>query len=185
MSKWRTLFAGRRGGVFFLLLGLGLIAVFVALEIRFPAAAQLHTATGRVDWTYDSRGAMYFATQTTQTTPQQFVVHVKGDSDGRLRAALRSATKLYPVTVRYDPDQVNHPGFIPGDFLVAYGVSVGGKDVTSLADVRASYRRDDLVALVIGLLFIGLGIQRLRIFPKDAPSADRAGAGTPASRRSR
>jgi hypothetical protein len=182
MSKWRTLFAGRRGGMFFLLLGAGLIAVFIALEVRFPAAAQLHTVTGRVDWTYDSRGAMYFA---TRTTPQQFVVHVKGDGDGRLRAALRSATKLYPVTVRFHPEQVNHPGFLPGDFLVAYGVSVGGKEVTSLADVRASYRRDDLVALVVGLLFIGLGIQRLRIFPKDAPSADRAGGETRASRRSR
>jgi hypothetical protein len=182
MGKWRTLFAGRRGGMFFLLLGMGLIAVFIALEIRFPAAAQLHTVTGRVDWTYDSRGAMYFA---TQTTPQQFVVHVKGDGDGRLRAALQSATKLYPVTVRYDPEQVNHPGFIPGDFLVAYGISVGGKEVTSLADVRASYRRDDLVALFLGLVFIGLGIQRLRIFRAEPPSADRADDETPASRRSR
>ena len=158
MSKW---FQGRRGAMFFLLLGIGVVGVFLVLEWRFPAAARLETVTGRVDWTYDSRGAMYFA---TRTTPAQFVVHVKGDSDGRLREALRAATKLYPVTVRFDRSQLNHPGFLPGDFYVAYGVSVGGKEVTALSDVRASYRRDNFVALFMGLVFIAFGLQRFYIF---------------------
>lgn len=180
ISKWRNWFGGRRGGVFFLLLGIGIIGIFIALELRFPAAAQLQAVTGRVDWTYDSRGAMYFA---ARTAPQQFVVHVKGDADGRLRAALRSATKLYPVTVRFSPAQVNHPGFLPGDFHVAYGVSVGGKEVTSLGDVRTSYRRDNLVALVMGLVFMLLGAQRLYIYRDESLTSGRAGGGRRASRR--
>ncbi|MET0322974.1 MAG: hypothetical protein ABW069_19800 [Duganella sp.] len=181
MGKW---FKGRRGGVFFLLLGIGMIAVFIALEWRFPSAAQLETVTGRVDWTYDSRGAMYFA---ARTDPQQFVIHVKGDADGRLREALRASTRLYPVTVRFDRGQVNHPGFLPGDYYVAYGVSVGGKDVTGLADVRASYRRDDLVALALGVIFILFGVQRLYIYRNEAPvvSSAPADGGKRASRRSR
>lgn len=181
ISKWRNWFGGRRGGVFFLLLGIGIIGIFIALELRLPNAAQLQTVTGRVDWTYDSRGAMYFA---ARTTPQQFVVHVKGDADGRLRAALRSATRLYPVTLRFDPKQVNHPGFLPGDFHVAYGVSVGGKEVTSLDQVRSSYRRDNLVALAMGLVFMLLGAQRLYIYRGEALTSDRAGGGKRASRRS-
>ncbi|KQQ36213.1 hypothetical protein ASF61_08470 [Duganella sp. Leaf126] len=182
MNTWRNWFGGRRGGFFFLLLGLGIVGVFIALELRFPAAAQLQAVTGRVDWTYDSRDAMYFA---ARTTPQQFAVHVKSDADGRLRAALRAATRLYPVTVRFAPDQVNHPGFLPGDFHVVYGVSVGGKEVTSLDDVRASYRRDNLVALVLGAAFMLLGVQRLVIYRNEKPNAGRAGGGTRASRRSR
>lgn len=180
MGKSSKLFSGRRGGLFFLLLGIGIIGIFIALELRLPNAAQLQAVTGRVDWTYDSRGAMYFA---ARTTPQQFVVHVKGDPDGRLRAALRSATKLYPVTVRFDPRQTNHPGFLPGQFHVAYGVSVGGKEVTSLSDVRASYRRDNLVALAMGLVFMLLGAQRLYIYRDEPFTASRAGGGRRTSRR--
>ncbi|MET0264464.1 MAG: hypothetical protein ABW202_02525 [Duganella sp.] len=176
MNKWLQ---GRRGALFFLLLGIGLVAVFMAMEWRFPASSQLQTASGRVEWTHEGRGAIYFA---LRGTPQQFVVHTKIDGGGKLRAALASASGVYGVSVRYHPGQTNHPGYLPGDFYVAYGLAVGGKEVSSLAEVRASYRRDNLVALVLGLVFAVMGGLRLRLKPF---SAGRAGGGTPASRRSR
>ncbi|WP_229213160.1 MULTISPECIES: hypothetical protein [unclassified Duganella] len=47
MKNW---FASERGAYFFLLLGIGLMLLFVALERNFPDAAQLETASGRVAW---------------------------------------------------------------------------------------------------------------------------------------
>ena len=151
MGKW---YQGRHGALFFLLLGLGLVLVYAALEWRFPAAERLESVTGRVEWTYDSQDAQYLA---LGGDAGQYVVHVKGDADGRMRAALRAATGLYPVTLRFDRGQVNRPGIRPGAFYTVYAVSVGGKQVTSLEAVHASHRRDNLTALGLGLAFLALG----------------------------
>ena len=93
MRNW---FADQRGAWFFLLLGLGLIGVFVALELRFPQAGQLETARGRVVWQQDTRGALYFIL----SDHQQFVLNAKGDQDGRQRATIRDGVS-YPITVTF------------------------------------------------------------------------------------
>jgi hypothetical protein len=173
MKQW---FAGERGAYFFLLLGIGLILVFAALEWRFPAADRLETATGRVKWSQPARGALYFALGDGK---QQFVLYTKGDAEGRQREAVQDAV-MYPLTVRYDRRQPARSGLAPGDFYTAYGIAVGGKDVVSLDAVRSSYRRDNLIALVMGIFFAAYGAQRVRL-----ASARRAAAGKPASRQSR
>jgi hypothetical protein len=155
MGKW---YQGRRGAYFLLLLGIGLLIVYGALEWRLPTADRLASASGRVAWSYTSRGALYF---TLDGEARRFVLLEKGDVDGRLRAAVRDATMLYPVTVRFDPLQTSRPGFLPGFFYIAFGVSVGGKDVTSFDDVRRAHRLDNLIALAMGLVFAAVGGRRL------------------------
>lgn len=155
MGKW---YQGRRGAYFLLLLGIALLIVYGALEWRLPGADKLQSASGRVSWSYTSRGALYFS---IEREARRFVLLEKGDSDGRLRAAVRDATMVYPVTVKFDPLQTSRPGYPPGFFYVAFGVSVGGKDVTSLADVRRAHRLDNLIALAMGLVFAGVGGRRL------------------------
>ena len=155
MRKW---YQDRRGGYFFLLLGIGLMLIYGALEWRFPAADRLETVTGRVTWSYTSRGALYY---TVNGDARQFALLEKGDSDGRMRAAVRDATMLYPVTVKFDPRQTTRPGFLPGFFYNTFGVAVGGKDVTAFDAVRAAHRRDNLISLLLGLVFTALGIRRL------------------------
>jgi hypothetical protein len=172
MKQW---FAGERGAYFFLLLGIGLILVFAVLEWRFPAAAQLQSATGRVTWNQSTRGALYFGIG----EDKQFILFTKGDAEGQQRKAVLDAV-MYPLTVRYDPLQPSRSGFARGDFYTAYGIAVGGKEVVGLDAVRASYRRDNLIALVMGILFTAYGGQRVRL-----ASARRAAGGTPASPRSR
>lgn len=157
MRKW---YQDRRGGYFFLLLGIGLMLVYGALEWRFPTAERLESVTGRVTWSYTSRGALYY---TVAGDTRQFALLEKGDGDGRMRAAVRDATMLYPVTVRFDPRQTTRPGFLPGFFYTTFGVAVGGKDVTAFDDVRAAHRRDNLISLVLGLVFTALGIRRLYV----------------------
>lgn len=173
MKQW---FAGERGAYFFLLLGIGLMLLFAALEWRFPAADKLQAATGRVAWSQPTRGALYFAIGDGR---QQFVLYTKGDADGRQLQAVLDAV-MYPLTVRYDPQQPSRNGAAPGDFHTAYVISVGGKDVAALDAVRGNYRRDNLIALVMGILFAAYGGQRVRL-----ASARRADGGTPASPRSR
>jgi hypothetical protein len=172
MKQW---FAGERGAYFFLLLGLGLMLVFAVLEWRFPAAAQLQSATGRVTWSQPTRGALYFAIG----EGKQFVLYTKGDAEGLQRKAVLDAV-MYPLTVRYDPARPSRSGFATGDFHTAYGIAVGGKEVVGLDAVRASHRRDNLIALVMGILFAAYGGQRVRL-----ANARRAAGGTPASPRSR
>ena len=155
MRKW---YQDRRGGYFFLLLGIALLVVYGALEWRLPASARLETVTGRVTWSYASMGALYY---TIDGDRRQFVLQEKGDADGKMRAAVRDATMLYPVAVRFDPRLTTHPGFLPGDFHQTFGVAVGGKDVTGFDSVRAAYRRDNLVALLLGLVFGAVGARRL------------------------
>ena len=168
MKNW---FAGRRGAYFFLLLGLGLMMVYVALERNFPAAGQLQAATGRVAWTHPAQGGLYFA---FAGEPRRFVVYVKGDGDGRLRRAVGDAgAGSYPVTVQLHPGQSASPGFLQGRYYTVYGVSVGGKEVSSLATVQASYRRDNLIALVMGILFAAYGgrlVYNLRNVAEPAPA---------------
>lgn len=170
MKPW---FAGERGAYFFLLLGIGLIGLFALLEWRLPAADQLRTATGRVTWSQSTRDAVYFALGDGK---QRFVLYAKGDPEGRQRAAVLDAV-MYPLTVRFDPQRPSRASLGSSDFLTAYGVAVGGKDVVGLDAVRGSYRRDNLVALAMGVLFAAYGGRRV--------SAARAGGGRPASRRSR
>jgi len=172
MRNW---FADQRGAWFFLLLGLGLIGVFVALELRFPQAGQLETARGRVMWQQDTRGALYFIL----SDHQQFVLNAKGDQDGRQRAAIRDGVS-YPITVTFFRQQKSSPGVVPGDFYTAYGVVVGGKEVASLEEVHSAYRRDDLVALAMGVLAAVAGAWRLRTL-----RVSRVAGGRPASRRPR
>jgi hypothetical protein len=174
MKNW---FAGRRGAYFFLLLGLGLMLVYVALERNFPGAAQLRTVTGRVALAHPAQGGLYFA---IAGEPRQFVVYVKGDSDGRLRQAIGDAEAgSYPLTVHFHPGQVAAPGFLQGRYHTVYGVSVGGKEVSSLATVQSSYRRDNLIALVMGVLFAAYGGRLVYTFRRRLP-----GGGRRSSRRS-
>ena len=165
MGKW---YQDRRGGYFFLLLGIGLMLVYGALEWRFPAADRLETVTGRVTWSYTSRGALYY---TVAGDARRFALLEKGDGDGRMRAAVRDATMLYPVTVKFDPRQTTRPGFLPGFFYTTFGVAVGGKDVTAFDDVRAAHRRDNLIALVLGLIFATFGVRRLYLLRGEAAPA--------------
>ena len=162
MRKW---YQDRRGGYFFLLLGIGLMLVYGALEWRLPTAERLESVTGRVTWSYTSRGALYY---TVAGDTRRFALLEKGDDDGRMRAAVRDATLLYPVTVRFDPRQTTRPGFLPGFFYTTFGVDVGGKDVTAFDDVRAAHRRDNLISLVLGLVFTALGIRRLYLLRGEA-----------------
>jgi len=173
MKPW---FAGERGAYFFLLLGIGLIGLFALLEWRLPAAGQLQTATGRVTWSQSTRDALYFALGDGEP---RFVLHAKGDPEGRQRAAVLDAV-MYPLSVRFDPRRPSRTGLAPGDFHTAYGIAVGGKDAVGLDAVLSSYRRDNLVALAMGVLFAAYGGGRVR-----RVSAARAGGGRPASRRSR
>ena len=80
--------------IFFLWLGVGLIALFAVLEWRFPRPEQLATARGRVVWQQETRGALYVIL----SDRQQLVLHAKGDTDGRQRQTLRDAA-MYPVTL--------------------------------------------------------------------------------------
>lgn len=168
MKNW---FVSQRGAYFFLLLGIGLMLLFVALERRFPRADQLETAGGRVTWSRAAQGGLYF---TLGGEERQFVVFVKGDADQRLRLAIQDA-EAYPIKVRFHPEQVSSPSFLPGRFYAVYGVSVGGKEVSSLAVVQGSYRRDNLVALAMGVLFAAYGGRRVWNFRNAAAdaSADR------------
>lgn len=172
MKDW---FAGERGAYFFLWLGIGLIALFGALEYRFPQAAQLETARGRVTWQQETRGALYFIL----SDKQQLVLYAKGDEDGRQRQAIRDA-ELYPITVKFWRQQKS--GFAASQFYTAYTVAVGGKEAASLAQVRSAYRHDNLIALVLGIATTLAGIWRLRSFN---PGSRPTGGGRPASRRSR
>jgi hypothetical protein len=190
MNNW---FKSRRGAYFFLLLGLGLMVLFGVLEWRFPRAAQLETATGRVTWSQPARGALRFALE----RGERFVLYTKADDDGRLRAALMdaAAAAAYPVTVRFDRAQPAQTSI--GDFYAVYGVAVGGKEVASLDAVRGSYRKDNLIALAMGVVFAAAGALRLyqdrgRVSSpaassvvSSAVSSHRAGGGKPAIRRSR
>ncbi|MBV7534196.1 hypothetical protein KW842_00300 [Duganella sp. sic0402] len=174
MKDW---FAGERGAYFFLLLGIGLIGLFAVLEYRFPQAAQLETARGRVLWQQETRGALYFRL----ADQQQFVLHAKGDASGRQRQTLRDAA-MYPVSVRFLRQQKTGIGFAPGEFYTVYGVAVGGKEVATLDAVRSDYRRDNLTALLMGVAAAIAGAWRVRSL---SPGSRRAGGGRPASRRSR
>jgi hypothetical protein len=174
MSKW---FAGERGAYFFLWLGIGLIALFGVLEYRFPQAAQLEQARGRVVWQQETRGALYFIL----SDQQQLVLYTKGDASGRQRQTIRDAA-MYPVAVTFLRQQKTGIGFAPGDFSTAYGVAVGGKQVATLEQVRADYRRDNLVALLMGIAAAAAGAWRVRSL---RPSTRRADGGKPASRQSR
>ena len=172
MRKW---YQDRRGGYFFVLLGISLLCIYGALEWRFPAPDRLESVTGRVTWSYTSMGALYY---TVNGDARQFVLQEKGDADGKMRAAVRDATMLYPVTVRFDPQQTTRPGFLPGFFYLTFGVAVGGKDVTGFDTVRAAHRRDNLVALALGLVFTTFGARRLYLLrgqaaPAPAPSRRR------------
>lgn len=164
MKNW---FASQRGAYFFLLLGIGLMLLFVALERNFPNADQLETASGRVAWSQPAQGGLYFTLDGEQ---RQFVLFDKGDSDQRLRAAIRDA-EAYPIKVRFHPGQVSSPSFLPGRFYAVYGVTVGGKEVSSLATVRGSYRRDNLIALAMGVLFAAYGGTRVWNFRNAAVDA--------------
>ena len=174
MKQW---WADERGAYFFLWLGVGLIALYGVLEYRFPKPEQLETARGRVVWQQETRGALCF----TLSDQQQLVLYAKGDADGRQRQTIRDAA-LYPVSVTYFRQQKTGIGFAPGEFYTAYGVTVGGKEVASLAQVRSDYRRDNLVALAMGIAAAAAGAWRLRTL---SPGSRRAGGGRPASRRSR
>ncbi|WP_343729306.1 hypothetical protein [Duganella sp.] len=174
MKDW---FAGERGAYFFLWLGIGLMALFGVLEYRFPKPGQLETARGRVVWQQETRGALYF----TLSDQQQLVLYAKGDADGRQRATIRDGA-MYPVSVQFFRQQKTAIGFAPGKFYTAYLVAVGGKEVVPLAAVRSAYRRDNLIALVMGIAATLAGAWRVRAF---RPSVPRAGGGRPASRRSR
>ncbi len=176
MKDW---FAGERGAYFFLLLGIGLIALFGVLEYRFPQAAQLETARGRVVWQQETRGALYFAL----SDKQQLVLYAKGDADGRQRQTIRDA-ELYPVTVQFFRQQQSHIGFAPGDFYTAYVVTVGGKPVASLDQVRSAYRKDDLYVLVMGIIAAIAGAWRVWM-ERATPRRRHADDGKPTSRRSR
>jgi hypothetical protein len=165
MRKW---YQDRRGGYFFLLLGICLMLIYGALEWRFPAADRLEAVTGRVTWSYTSMGALYYTVAGDQ---RRFALLEKGDPDGRMRAHVRDATMLYPVTVKFDPRQTTRPGFLPGYFYITYGVAVGGKDVTAFDAVRAAHRRDNLIALVLGLAFTALGARRLYLLRGEAAPA--------------
>jgi hypothetical protein len=68
---------------------------------------------------------------------------------------------MYPVTVQFLRAQQTGIGFKPGQFYTAYGVSVGGKVVASLA-VRSDYRRDNAIALVMGIAAAIAGAARAR-----------------------
>jgi hypothetical protein len=173
MKQW---LAGERGAYFFLLLGIGLVSLFAVLEWRFPAAAQLESATGRVAWSQSTRGALYFAIGDGK---RQFVLNSKGDPEGRQRRAVLDAV-MYPLAVRFDPRRPSRSGAAQGDFYTAYGIAVGGKEVAGLDAVRGSYRRDNLLALVAGIFLAASGALRLR-----GASGRRAAGGKPASRRSR
>lgn len=174
MKDW---LAGERGAYFFLWLGIGLIALFGVLEYRFPKPEQLETARGRVIWQQETRGALYVIL----SDRQQLVLYAKGDADGRQRQTLRDAA-MYPVSVTFLRAQKTGISFAPGDFYAAYGVAVGGKAVASMADVRRAYRRDNLIALGMGIAAAVAGAWRVRSF---SPGSRRAGGGKPASRRSR
>jgi hypothetical protein len=174
MKDW---FAGERGAYFFLLLGIGLIALFGVLEYRFPGAAQLETARGRVVWQQETRGALYFRL----SDQQQLVLYAKGDADGRQRQTLRDA-ELYPVTVQFLRQQKTAIGFAPGEFCTAYTVAVGGKPVAALEQVRSAYRKDDLYVLVLGIIIAVAGAWRVWI-ERASPGSRRADGGKPASRR--
>ena len=78
---------------------------------------------------------------------------------------------LYPVTVKFDPRQSTRPGFVPGYFYITFGVAVGGKAVTAFDDVRAAHRRDNLIALVLGLVFTAFGARRLYLLRGGAAPA--------------
>ncbi|MYM85481.1 hypothetical protein GTP44_26580 [Duganella sp. FT50W] len=171
--------ADERGAYFFLWLGIGLIALFGVLEYRLPAAAQLETARGRVVWQQETRGALYFRL----SDRQQLVLYAKGDSDGRQRQTIRDAD-MYPVSVQFLRAQSTTTaiGLAPGAFYTVYGVAVGGKPVASLEQVRGAYRRDNLVALAMGVAAALAGLWRVRAL---SPGRRRAGGGRTASRRSR
>ena len=176
MGKW---YQGRRGAYFLLLLGIGLLIVYGALEWRLPSADRLERASGRVSWSYISRDALYF---TIDGEARRFVLLEKGDADGRLRAAVRDATMLYPVGVRFDPLQTSRPGYPPGFFYVAFGVAVGGKEVTGFDEVRRAHRLDNLIALAMGLVFTAAGARRLHLLrgvaePAPAPPRRRRRSG--------
>lgn len=175
MKDW---FAGERGAYFFLWLGIGLVALFGVLEYRFPKAQQLETARGRVTWQQETRGALYFRL----SDQQQLVLYAKGDADGKQRATIRDAV-MYPVSVQFLRAQQTGIGFAPGVFYTAYGVAVGGKPVAELDQVRSDYRRDNLIALAMGMAAVIAGAWRLRAL--GASISRRAGDGRPASRRSR
>jgi hypothetical protein len=175
MKDW---FAGERGAYFFLWLGIGLIALFGLLEYRFPKVEQLEAANGRVTWQQETRGALYFRL----ADQQQLVLYAKGDIDGKQRAAIRDAA-MYPITVQFLRAQKTGIGFAPGEFYTAYTVAVGGKQVASLDAVRADYRRDNFIALAMGVAAALAGAWRLRAL--GAATSRRAGGGRPASRRSR
>ncbi|MYM24885.1 hypothetical protein GTP46_19835 [Duganella sp. FT135W] len=175
MRDW---FAGERGAYFFLWLGIALIALFGVLEYRFPKTEQLELARGRVTWQQETRGALYFRL----SDQQQLVLYVKGDADGKQRAAIRDAA-MYPVSVQFLRAQKTGIGFASGEFYTAYTVAVGGKQVASLEQVRSDYRHDNFIALAMGIAATIAGAWRVRAL--GAASSRRAGGGRPASRRSR
>jgi len=174
MKDW---FADERGAYFFLWLGIGLIALFGVLEYRFPKPEQLETARGRVVWQQETRGALYFIL----SDQQQLVLYAKGDADGRQRATIRDGAQ-YPVSVKFFRQQQTGIGFAPGTFYTAYGVAVGGKEVAGYDEVRGAYRRDNLIALAMGIAAAVAGAWRVRAL---GPSSRRADGGRSASRRSR
>lgn len=145
--------ASERGAHFVLLLGVGLILLFGVLEWRFPAAQQLQQASGRLEWQRTTIDSLYFG---LRGESRQFVLYVKGDPEQRLQTALRAAIQ-YPVKVRFDAQGSRGGALVQGQFYPVYGVAVGGKEIVPLEDVQAHYRRDNMVSLGLGLLFLLVG----------------------------
>ena len=145
--------ASERGAHFVLLLGIGLVLLFAVLEWRFPAAAQLETASGRIEWERSTFDSYYFGLQGEQ---RMFVLYRKGDPEQKIQAALHDAL-AYPAQVSFDPQQRGGAALLSGQFYPVYMVSVGGKPVVPLETVRSYYRHDNLVALGLGLLFMLAG----------------------------
>lgn len=150
------------GAIVFLIFGLGLISFYFAAEGTFPMENELESTSGRVLWTKKHKSSLYFR---ISGTPSQFVVYGNGDAEGKLaRAVLTAATN--ELTVRFLRANGAEPVFLDGIYYPAYLISQGGSEFASLEEVRAAYRKDNQLGLVIGIPFATLGIARLIWFAR-------------------
>jgi hypothetical protein len=157
----------RRGAYFTLLLGIGLIGLYLRTEWSGPRAEKMETVSGRVLWNYERRNELYFS---IDGKPSHFVVYAKADAGARMRAAVRDANNAYSVRVTFDPKGLGRSGYVPGEVYAAYGIAVGGKDVVGFDQARSSISRDNLILLGFGILVAVSGVFQIYTLRKAAPS---------------
>jgi hypothetical protein len=148
---------GRIGAWLLVVFGVALSFGYYYAEAQFPKQAALAAATGTVAWAKPYRSSLYFA---LAGNPLQFVYDSKSGALEDVAEAMRRSQGV-PVTFHYLAMAPRELIFLDGRFYPVFEVSLPGRELRTLDQVRGSHHRDNLVALYIGMPLGTFGAARL------------------------